>query len=36
MFPALWAAAGVTYRELITRLVDLALRRFGERQALGA
>jgi D-alanine-D-alanine ligase len=36
MFPALWAAAGVTYRELITRLVDLALRRFGERQAFGA
>ncbi len=36
MFPALWAAAGVTYRELITRLVDLALRRFGEREAFGA
>ena len=36
MFPALWAVAGVTYRELITRLVDLALRRFGEREALGA
>jgi D-alanine-D-alanine ligase len=36
MFPALWAVAGVTYRELITRLVDLALRRFGEREAFGA
>jgi D-alanine-D-alanine ligase len=36
MFPALWAAAGVTYRDLITRIVDLALRRFGEREALGA
>jgi D-alanine-D-alanine ligase len=35
MFPALWAAAGVTYRELITRLVDLALLRFGEREAFG-
>ena len=30
MFPRLWAAAGVTYRELISRLVDLALARFGE------
>jgi D-alanine-D-alanine ligase len=36
MFPALWAVAGVTYRELVTRLVDLALRRFGEREAFGA
>jgi D-alanine-D-alanine ligase len=32
MFPRLWAAAGLPYRELITRLVDLALRRFGEKE----
>lgn len=30
MFPRLWAAAGVTYRELISRIVDLAMERFGE------
>ncbi len=36
MFPALWGVAGVTYRELITRLVDLGLQRFGEREAFGA
>jgi D-alanine-D-alanine ligase len=35
MFPMLWALAGLTYRELITRLVDLALERFGRREALG-
>jgi D-alanine-D-alanine ligase-like ATP-grasp enzyme len=32
MFPRLWAAAGITYRELISRIVDLALARFGERR----
>lgn len=32
MFPRLWAAAGVTYRELISRIVDLALERFAERR----
>ncbi|MDP9238413.1 MAG: D-alanine--D-alanine ligase [Chloroflexota bacterium] len=32
MFPRLWAAAGVTYRELISRIVDLALERFRERR----
>ena len=36
MFPRLWAAAGVTYRELISRIVDLALGRFQQREALGA
>jgi D-alanine-D-alanine ligase len=36
MFPRLWAVAGVTYRELISRLVDLALGRFQQREALGA
>ncbi len=30
MFPRLWAIAGVTYRELITRIVDLAMERFRE------
>lgn len=28
MFPLLWAKAGVAYRELISRIVDLALERF--------
>ena len=32
MFPRLWAAAGVTYRELISRIVDRALARFAERR----
>lgn len=35
MFPRLWAAAGVTYRELITRIIDLALGRFQQKGALG-
>ncbi len=35
MFPLLWQKAGVTYRELISRLVDLAFGRFREREALG-
>jgi D-alanine-D-alanine ligase len=36
MFPLLWQKAGVTYRELISRIVDLALARFREKEALGA
>ncbi len=36
MFPKLWAVAGVPYGELIGRLVDLALARFREREALRA
>jgi D-alanine-D-alanine ligase len=32
MFPRLWAAAGVTYRDLISRIVDLALDRWRERE----
>lgn len=36
MFPKLWAVAGVTYRELISRVVDLAVERSREREALGA
>jgi D-alanine-D-alanine ligase len=36
MFPRLWAVAGVTYRELISRIVDLAIERFREgRQRSG-
>jgi D-alanine-D-alanine ligase len=33
MFPRLWELAGVTYRDLIGRLVDLGMERFRERQA---
>lgn len=36
MFPRLWGLAGVPYGELISRLVDLALARFREREALRA
>ncbi len=36
MFPRLWAAVGVTYRDLISRVVDLALGRFQQKEALGA
>jgi D-alanine-D-alanine ligase len=32
MFPRLWQAAGVTYSELITRLVDFALTRHREQR----
>jgi D-alanine-D-alanine ligase len=32
MFPRLWGLAGVTYRELIGRIVDLGVEVFGERQ----
>jgi len=35
MFPRLWAVAGVTYRELISRVVDLALERFREGRERG-
>jgi D-alanine-D-alanine ligase len=31
MYPKLWAATGVTYRDLITRLIDLALERHQEK-----
>jgi D-alanine-D-alanine ligase len=33
MFPTLWAAAGIAYRELISRIVDLALDRFARQRA---
>jgi len=36
MFPRLWQLAGLTYRELISKLVDLALGRFREKEARGA
>jgi D-alanine-D-alanine ligase len=32
MFPKLWQASGVPYRELIDRLVDLAIARKGRRR----
>lgn len=32
MYPKLWAASGVAYPDLITRLVDLALERYAEKQ----
>ncbi|MFM2424252.1 MAG: D-alanine--D-alanine ligase [Candidatus Parcubacteria bacterium] len=34
MYPQLWAAAGVSYPELITRLIDLAIERFKREQKL--
>ncbi|NJN84980.1 MAG: D-alanine--D-alanine ligase [Caldilineaceae bacterium] len=33
MFPKLWEASGVGYPELVDRLVQLALERFGDRQS---
>lgn len=36
MFPLLWSKAGVPYTELISRIVDLALERHGERSRRGA
>ncbi|MEX2226942.1 MAG: D-alanine--D-alanine ligase family protein [Dehalococcoidia bacterium] len=36
MFPRLWQLTGLTYRELISKLVDLALGRFREREARNA
>lgn len=32
MFPRLWAIAGIAYRDLISRIVDLALEAFRERR----
>jgi D-alanine-D-alanine ligase len=34
MYPKLWAASGVQPRELVTRLIDLALTRHAKRRAL--
>jgi D-alanine-D-alanine ligase len=36
MFPRLWALAGVSYSDLISRLVDLAIERFQRREGYGA
>jgi D-alanine-D-alanine ligase len=32
MYPRLWAAAGVSYSEIVTRLIDLALERHREKR----
>ena len=34
MFPLLWSKAGIAYRELISRIVDLALERFQRSRSL--
>ena len=34
MYPKLWEASGVPYRQLISRLIELALERHEERQRL--
>ncbi len=34
MYPKLWEASGIPYRELVSRLVDLALERWRRRNAL--
>jgi D-alanine-D-alanine ligase len=31
MYPKLWEATGVSYKELITRLIELALERQAEK-----
>ena len=31
MYPKLWEATGIPYRDLITRLIELALERHGEK-----
>jgi D-alanine-D-alanine ligase len=31
MFPKLWKASGLSYKELITRLIELALERHAEK-----
>jgi D-alanine-D-alanine ligase len=33
MYPKLWEAAGLSYSDLITRLIELALERHQEKQA---
>jgi D-alanine-D-alanine ligase len=34
MYPKMWEASGIPYRELLSRLIDLALRRGSAKQAL--
>jgi len=32
MYPKLWEATGITYGDLVTKLIDFALERYGDRQ----
>ncbi len=34
MYPKLWEASGISYRELLDRLINLAIERFREKQQL--
>jgi D-alanine-D-alanine ligase len=34
MYPKLWEASGLSYTALISRLIELALRRYEEERAL--
>jgi D-alanine-D-alanine ligase len=34
MYPKMWEASGISARELVTRLIDLALARKARRRAL--
>lgn len=36
MYPKLWAASGVSYQALITRLIELALERHQQDRALNS
>lgn len=35
MYPKMWAAAGISYEELVDRLVELALERYAEQERVG-
>ena len=34
MYPKLWEASGISYTDLITKLIDLAIKRFDEEKKL--
>jgi D-alanine-D-alanine ligase len=34
MYPKLWEASGVSFSDLVTRLVELAIERYDERQGI--
>jgi D-alanine-D-alanine ligase len=34
MYPKLWEASGVSFNDLVTRLVELAIERYDERQGM--
>jgi len=36
MYPKLWAASGISYSQLITRLIELALERHQQDRALNS